>query len=555
MLVVFPRRPGPLLARAAGLAWLLYGCAGVGGLEPSAQPSRPLAGNPAPSARPETSSAPAAGIASVAARAVAAAPDGGTDAPAGGDPAAPAGPPAAPDGPRLWSQDYLTWIWPKPEVGGRFLGTIRAGQSVRLRSQQVVAGQRCPRGFFAIEPRGYVCWDRTVTLEPDSPFLRAVGHTLPRPGPFPYDYALSNGAPMYTRIPSAAEQKRNEWRYGPAGEVPPLPKFLRGHEQLAVLDAIRPADPMPDFLAGKGSARGPALQLFRRSIPRGSMMSFTRAFESDGRTFVLSTDLTVVPAERLRIFRPSSFHGVSLGAGVELPIGWLRGSAKPEYRRNAAGAIEPTGASWPVRTFVRLDARGSEIEQGGHRYVRVEPPADGTGDRFADLGDLTVVRRETERPFGVPEGSRWLVVSITGGTLVAYEDLTPVYATLISPGQGGVPTEGRDHVKYSTTPLGAYRITFKDSAATMSPEMGEDRSFWIADVPHTQYFNPPFALHAAYWHESFGEPMSAGCINASPIDAEWLFGWTLPHVPEGWHGATGAGAPENGGSSFVVVRR
>jgi len=548
MPIVFVRASRMLFGLTA--AGLLYGCAGAGPAEPSPFAVGKGTGtgtgtDPGTNSDGGTSTDTGTDAGEIA--------DAGTgettDAGAG------TGTGQASPGPRLWSQEYLTWIWAKPAVGGRFLGTMRVGQSVRLRSSERVGGQGCARGFFQIEPRGYVCWDRTVTLAPDGPFLRAVAQTLPRPGPFPYDYALSNGAPMYSRVPAAREEKRNEWRYGKAGQWAPLPKFLRGHEELAVLDPIRPADPVPDFLAAGGSARGPALQLLRRSIPAGSMMSFTRAFEVEGRIFVLSTDLTVVPAERLRIFRPSSFHGVRLGAGVELPLGWLRASPKPEYRRVESGRIEPAGVSWPVRSFVRIDDAAPVLEQDGHKYVPVRPAEAGTGERWADLADLTVVRRETERPFGVPEGSKWIVVSITNATLVAYDDLTPVYATLISPGQGGVPIEGRDHVKYSTTPLGAYRITFKDRAATMSPEMGEDRSFWIADVPHTQYFNPPFALHAAYWHESFGEPMSAGCINASPIDAEWLFGWTLPTVPEGWHGATGAGARENGGASFVVVRR
>jgi hypothetical protein len=70
-----------------------------------------------------------------------------------------------------------------------------------------------------------------------------------------------------------------------------------------------------------------------------------------------------------------------------------------------------------------------------------------------------------------------------------------------------------------------------------------------------QYFNPPFALHAAYWHDRFGLPTSAGCINLSPIDAAWLFEWSDPHVPDGWQGATGSGAPENGPTTAIVVHR
>jgi lipoprotein-anchoring transpeptidase ErfK/SrfK len=134
--------------------------------------------------------------------------------------------------------------------------------------------------------------------------------------------------------------------------------------------------------------------------------------------------------------------------------------------------------------------------------------------------------------------------------------MKPVFATLMSPGSGGVPVKGYDPVKMSTTPTGTYYVTFKDRAATMSPDKpGEERTLWIADVPHTQYFNPPFAIHAAYWHERFGEPTSAGCVNVSPLDAEALFEWSDPKVPEGWQGATGSGAPMNGPTTAVVVSR
>jgi lipoprotein-anchoring transpeptidase ErfK/SrfK len=39
------------------------------------------------------------------------------------------------------------------------------------------------------------------------------------------------------------------------------------------------------------------------------------------------------------------------------------------------------------------------------------------------------------------------------------------------------------------------------------------------------------AIHSTFWHNNFGEPMSHGCINASPQDAKWLFRWTQPAVP------------------------
>jgi lipoprotein-anchoring transpeptidase ErfK/SrfK len=39
------------------------------------------------------------------------------------------------------------------------------------------------------------------------------------------------------------------------------------------------------------------------------------------------------------------------------------------------------------------------------------------------------------------------------------------------------------------------------------------------------YFYKGYSFHAADWHESFGEPMSHGCINLREEDAAWLFKW------------------------------
>jgi hypothetical protein len=114
---------------------------------------------------------------------------------------------------RLTSVASKTWIWAKPATSGRFLGYMRIGQSVALSAPEPVRGVGCPRGFYRVEPRGYVCHDRTVTLggEPvHRAFLRANAHTAPRAGAFPYEYALSNGAPMYSRLPSEGEQRRVE---------------------------------------------------------------------------------------------------------------------------------------------------------------------------------------------------------------------------------------------------------------------------------------------------------------------------------------------------------
>ncbi len=456
-----------------------------------------------------------------------------------------------------------TWIRTRPRIkDGEFLGYFRTGSPVVLLSGERVQGEGCPGGFFRVEPRGFICRDRTVSDSPRPAFLEAAQLTAGGPGAFPYGYALSGGTPMYNRVPTAAEQARFERFLGKPGTFPPLQKTLRSHEELAVAERIAPNGPRPGFLEGQASAREVPFDLVEQTIPNGSMLAYTRAFEAEGRTWLVSADHTIVPADRVRPFRPSTFHGVDLRRETKLPIAWMRTTARPSHQRDPrTGAFRSSGAMWPVRTWVELtgvSAPDPESPAAGTKAVRYLETRQKSGDGGAFWikdRDATVVERADKLAAGVKEGQKWFSIRLTQGTLVAYEGLEPVYATLVSPGAGGVPQAGADLVKMSTTPTGTFYVTFKDKAATMSPETGKNRTFWIADVPHTMYFHPPFALHAAYWHERFGDYTSAGCVNLSPVDAEKLFGWADPQVPAGWQGASGSGAPANGPTTAVVIRR
>jgi lipoprotein-anchoring transpeptidase ErfK/SrfK len=468
------------------------------------------------------------------------------------EPSVPESDATAPAKRRIYSVGQTTWIRPRAEVKeGAFLGYLRTGSSMAVISDERVPGVGCPKGFWRVEPRGYVCHDRTVSEAPPESFRLAADATRGKAGPFPYGYAISNGTPMYNRVPNSSEQARYERWLGAPGSRVQLPLTLRSHEELASERRIEATHPIPSFLVNGGSARAWPFDLVEQTIPLGSMLAYTEVFEAEGRRWLLSADHTLVPADRVRPFEPSAFRGTDLGRGVSLPIAWARSRERPLHERTTDG-FTPSDEKLAVRSFVELT--GQRVTEGGR--VLLETKRDSSrGPLYLDERDATVVEAEAKLPTGVRPGQKWMLIRLTQGTLVAYEDLEPVYATLVSPGAGGVPRKGGDLVKDSTTPTGTYSITFKDRAATMSPEKGKNRSFWIADVPHTQYFHPPFALHAAYWHERFGDYVSAGCINASPLDAEHLFHWSDPPVPDGWQGATGAGAKENGPTSAIVVRR
>ncbi len=467
---------------------------------------------------------------------------------------APATEPSGPAKPRIYSIGQTTWIRRKPEVTeGQFLGYVRTGHSIALRSNEKVPGNGCPKGFYQVEPRGFVCDDTTVTASPRTGFKLAAAATMPEKGPFPYHYALSDGTPMYNRVPTKAEQARYEpaWAYKP-GVFHKLPKTLRSHEELAASEPIPKTTEVPSFLRDGGSAKEAPYDLVEQMLPIGAMVSYTAAFEAEGRTWLLSTDHTIVAADRVRPFKPTTFKGVDLAKGEgKLPLAFFRKKPRAKLKKQGDG-FEKTAETWPVKGHVELT--GQSAEHGGKRYLETREELEGARLWVAEA-DATVIERETELPPGVKAKQKWFSIRLGLGTLVAYDDLEPTYATLVSPGRGGLPTRGKDPVEASTTPTGAYSITFKDRAATMSHEKGKNRTFWIQDVPWTQYFDPPFALHAAFWHERFGEFTSAGCVNLAPLDAMAMFAWSDPPVPEGWQGATGAGAKENGATTIVIVRR
>jgi hypothetical protein len=139
--------------------------------------------------------------------------------------------------------------------------------------------------------------------------------------------------------------------YGPLPAA--LGSWANGHDGLASADPVRAGGELPWFLANGGyspiTVRGRDDQLVRKFAPRGSMISFTSAFEADGRTWLLTPELSVVPADRVRVYRPTSFHGVERPAtGNTAAIGGSR-SGEAEWRRGGAHVPDLRGVGAECR--------------------------------------------------------------------------------------------------------------------------------------------------------------------------------------------------------------
>ena len=106
-------------------------------------------------------------------------------------------------------------------------------------------------------------------------------------------------------------------------------------------------------------------------------------------------------------------------------------------------------------------------------------------------------------------GYRWIEVNLTTQTLTAWQGDVAVLHTNISSGTWATPTV-----------TGRYTVNTKLSAQRMTGP-GYD----LPNVPWVMYFYGGYAIHGAYWHNNFGTPMSHGCVNMRPGEAQILYNW------------------------------
>ncbi len=110
---------------------------------------------------------------------------------------------------------------------------------------------------------------------------------------------------------------------------------------------------------------------------------------------------------------------------------------------------------------------------------------------------------------------RWIEVNLTTQRLIAWEGKNWVDARVISSGKRSTPTL-----------TGVFAIQTKYRSTTMSGE-----GYSMPDVPHAMFYDGGYAIHGAYWHNSFGTPVSRGCVNMSESGAQWLYGWAKVGTP------------------------
>jgi len=424
------------------------------------------------------------------------------------------------DRPRVYGLTRNVWIRSAPESGVQWIGSLWLGGSVAVRGPERVPGAGCANVWVPVEPRGWVCVDdRRATLNPAHAALVRLFPDSPRTdSSWPHRYAVVS---------------RDVTRY----RLPPelVPGAPGAHDAAARLPFSLTALGVPDL--------PPGLYEGRTKIVARSALAYVRELPLGEHTYLLMPDFSFVRRDQVEPVAPSQFAGVELREGRRLPIGFVQESGAHLYRFDPSGAPR---AGAPVARLTALELEEPARAVNEDLYYRVRG-----SDDWLRKADAVVPEPSARPPFGdsAPDGrATWIEGSILGGWLVAFEGVRPVYVTLISAGRGGTPVAGRDPVSTASTPTGRFFITGKFRTATME---SSTTPIVHGDVPWTQNFSGPHAIHSAYWHEEWGDLKSAGCVNVSPPDGRWLFDFTEPQAPDGWHAVKHV--PRDGPATVLIL--
>lgn len=248
---------------------------------------------------------------------------------------------------------------------------------------------------------------------------------------------------------------------------------------LALLLPALPAAAAPDYQGGTHVVqRGETLS----QIARRYGVSMAALAQANG----ISNPNFIYSGQRLTI--PGASGGASSGGSAASGVHVVR----------AGENLSSIAARYGVSMAALAQANG--IANLNHIYV---------GQRLT-IGSGSAAAAQPAAAQPAASSGRWIDINLSSQTLTAYEGSTPVFSTLVSTGST------------FPTPVGTYSILYHVQSQRMTGP-GYD----LPNVPWVMYFtNRGHAIHGAYWHNNFGQPMSHGCVNMRPEEAQWLYDFT-----------------------------
>lgn len=279
----------------------------------------------------------------------------------------------------------------------------------------------------------------------------------------------------------------------------------------------------------------PWLLLAALATPRGSLEYLKQALSINPRSVRAKKALrwaeersnAAQPGQRATALTLPRWGNAALFALLMAATGfvlfaWLR-PPSADYNLRFVGAaaaqeinaLFPTSTSTPTATFTETNTASPTPSSSPTETATPTESATAT-ETFTPTSTPTNVANPeainklfVELPNGLGPTERWIDINLTDQTLTAYEGGDQVNRFVISSGRGGSPTV-----------TGEFRVWAKVRIQAMSGV-----GYYIENVPWVMYFYRDYGIHGTWWHNNFGTPMSAGCVNMTIPDAEWMYGW------------------------------
>jgi hypothetical protein len=245
--------------------------------------------------------------------------------------------------------------------------------------------------------------------------------------------------------------------------------------------------------------------------------------------YIWSGDLIPVRNERNQPMTSLPQSGPETGMWVEVTVPWVDTVMdNPPPRSNFFQYRVEHGM--PLRLYCSqiLWVDKIRIDDAGLIWYRVNERYGNPGDMLWAPGEaFREITPDEITPINPEVADKRIEVKLRWEEqfLSCYEGNSEVYFCRVSTG-----------VESGSTPLSAFgspgfQIWRKLHSLHMSG--GTNAEGWdLPGIGWTALFHGDgIAIHATYWHNNFGEPMSHGCVNVSPEDAKWIFRWTQPIVP------------------------
>ncbi|MBN2387875.1 MAG: L,D-transpeptidase [Anaerolineales bacterium] len=237
-----------------------------------------------------------------------------------------------------------------------------------------------------------------------------------------------------------------------------------------------------------------------QSVDRGYLPSVPAyvaiysSVERDGRTFYSLTTGNWIAAEDLQLVTSTTFTGILLAVEVDFRFGWVLDET------TSVNSADETIRTLPRYTVVHEFP--SEVQRPGYVAIGI--------NEWLPEEVLALVTPQTISQ----NMCRYIYVDLPEQTLSVYDGCRLAFATLISSGEDT-----------RWTFAGNFAILYKVDYTTISAPNETLDDYYLQAVPNFMTYWNDLGFHAAYWHDDFGRPVSHGCINLSPGDAQWLYDW------------------------------